>query len=226
MGRLIDTEEVNPYLKYKNKDGVNLEGVSTLFNDYFDTLPKEYQDMILITEGMDTGLRTDPTSRHYNPNSKHISGDALDLRIHDKSGGGHNDELYKYFVNDPILNEMGFTIADTDHGTAPHIHLQFDREDEHNHNEVSNIAGAQPNDYYSYIGVNNNNTPLNTDKEFQEATMDEVYGRNKEENLAKEGSKNQVSPAQLKLLKEKKEREIATELIGGLELGFYSDNQQ
>jgi hypothetical protein len=219
MGRLIDTEEVNPYLKYKNKDGVNLEGVSTLFNDYFDTLPKEYQDMILITEGMDTINRA-------NKDSKHFDGDALDLRIHDKSGGGYNDKLYKYFLNDPNLKEMGFKMAKPDHGTAPHIHLQFDRKDEHNHNEVSNSVGAQPNDYYSYIGVNNNTTPLNTDKEFQEATMDEVYGRNEEENLTKEGSKNKVSPAQLKLLKEKKEREIATELIGGLELGFYSDNQQ
>lgn len=233
--RVVDTEEVNPYSKYKHKDGIKLEGVSPVFNEYLSTLPQEYQDMILITDGIDQGLRTQVGGKHYNPDSKHIDGSALDLKIHDKKGGGYNDKLYNYFLNDPKFKEMGFSMPKPDHGTAPHIHMQLNKEVKHEHEESpiratikSTVqATRQPDTYSEYIGgfdYSVGSQTLITDKSFQEATIDEIYGRTEDETAEKERGAT-VSTAQAALVKEQQERKIAVELIDSLELGFYSDNQ-
>lgn len=94
----------------KRKAGVKLDGLNNTIAGYLSTLPDALKKQVLATSGVDS---FDVHKR----NSLHKTGDALDLRYH--------PELYAYIQSDPVAHQLGLSVLDPNHGTAPHIHLQY-----------------------------------------------------------------------------------------------------
>lgn len=91
-----------PRLKSK---GVNYEGVTSQIKDYLGSLPEEYRSKIVITSGADGT---------HAKNSKHYSGQAVDLR--------YDQGLHEYIAK--TAGDFGLKTINPFHGTAPHTHLQ------------------------------------------------------------------------------------------------------
>lgn len=94
------------WLRRKN-DSVNLNNLNSGLSKYLMTLPDDLKDSLVATSGDD---------QEHAANSRHYSGDAIDLRF--------NNDAYKYILNDPLAKQYGVEMLDPNHGTAKHIHLQ------------------------------------------------------------------------------------------------------
>lgn len=91
-----------PVLKSK---AVNYEGVSSKIKNYLSSLPTELRDKLVVTSGKDGT---------HAKNSKHYSGNAVDLRY---------DEGLHSYVQQTAKN-YGLKTMNPFHGTAPHTHLE------------------------------------------------------------------------------------------------------
>lgn len=96
------------WLKKKN-DTVNIENLSPSIKQYLNTIPAALKDSMLVTSANDYAGHA-KGSEHYKDN-------AVDLRF--------NKNLYNYIINDAVAKQMGITTLNPNHGTAKHIHLQF-----------------------------------------------------------------------------------------------------
>ena len=109
---IVENHTYNNYdlswLKTKN-DNVNIKNTSLKISQYLNSLPPQLKAQALATSGSD-GVGV------HSKNSKHFSGNALDLR--------YNKNLYNYIINDPIFKRAGLKILNSNHGTAPHIHIE------------------------------------------------------------------------------------------------------
>lgn len=90
----------------KKNSNVNVEGLNSGIISYISTLPKNLQDKILATAGSDG---------KHSKNSRHYSGNAIDLRF--------DQEVWNHIEKDPNRQKYGITLLDPNHGTAKHIHM-------------------------------------------------------------------------------------------------------
>ena len=95
---------------FAKKPGVALDNINPVLGGYLNSLPAHLRRFVTITSGTDSaGI--------HSKKSKHGHGDALDLR--------YNPELYAHIASDPLAIKLGLKTIDPNHGTAPHIHLQY-----------------------------------------------------------------------------------------------------
>jgi hypothetical protein len=95
------------WLKTKT-DAVKLQNLGAPLSRYLNTLPSSLRNQLVATSGND---------QEHVQNSDHYSNRAVDLR--------YNDEAYKYMLNDPNRKQYGVKMLNPNHGTAPHIHLDY-----------------------------------------------------------------------------------------------------
>lgn len=109
-------DSTKPTLTWKWKakhNNVKLDGLDQNIIGYLNTLESKYQNLILATSG-----KGGKHAKH----SRHFSGSAVDLRVHNKKNP-LEDDLYKRIYKDPVRLQYGITLLDPRHGTASHLHL-------------------------------------------------------------------------------------------------------
>jgi hypothetical protein len=117
----------------KKTNAVNIGGLSPTISKYLNTLPDHIKGSLVATSGNDDDV--------HKPDSKHYSNKAIDLR--------YNKEAYNYILNDPTFKKLGLKMPDSNHGTAPHLHIE-----EMKHGGRTLIADSEK---VQRIGLNNPN---------------------------------------------------------------------
>lgn len=109
VGNTVNLPNVPNGLEWLNRKtkNVNLQGLNGNISKYLNTLPENLRKALVATSGND--------DKHMK-GSKHYNSNAIDLR--------YNEEAYKYMMNDPIFKQMGLKMANPNHGTAPHLHIE------------------------------------------------------------------------------------------------------
>ena len=98
--------------KWRAKAGLPFSRLHVAFEEYFSSLPREIQNQIVITST--TGDKHASRSYHYV---------SMAVDISCKVGGA--DDLVNAIFTDPLLARFGLWTLDPNHGTAPHIHLEY-----------------------------------------------------------------------------------------------------
>lgn len=142
QSRYKDNNSPKPSWSWKLKNNnVNISNLNSNIIGYLNTLEPEYQDLILATAGSDG---------KHSKNSRHWSGNAIDLRIHNQDNP-FDDKLWKRIEKDPNRIKFGLTLIDPNHGTAPHIHLSYGEGSENNLDVWKNHGlSYDPNSINSY----------------------------------------------------------------------------
>ena len=126
--RLIEEREIREQridvgtlkTKFSTKSGVDLKDINWRLLAYLDQLPSFWKSKVYITSGREGKHTT---------NSRHYTGDAIDLRLPERDKwppkDTHNDALFRYIQSDPSRDVYGIQrLLHPNHGTGPHIHLQ------------------------------------------------------------------------------------------------------
>ena len=126
----------NPFKTAENKN-ITFNDTNPVFYDYGKYLISKGFDPV-VTSADDNDLRANPDSEHYNPDSLHIVGNALDFRFDEK--------LHKFIENDPYAKQLGLYTIDPNHGSAKHTHLSYRGNKENpNYNTPQNVIPKRDN---------------------------------------------------------------------------------
>lgn len=87
---------------------VNISNVGSPISKYLESLPQNLRERMVATSGND---------QQHAKGSRHYQNKAIDLR--------YDKELYDYINNDPNRKKYGLNLLNPNHGTAPHIHLDY-----------------------------------------------------------------------------------------------------
>lgn len=99
-----EIEDVNFQTK-SNK--VSFANFDPTLKGYLNDLQNKFGNKIVVTSAND---------QEHATNSRHYKGEAVDLRF--------SPEVHKYIENDPLAKQLGLSVLNPNHGTAPHTHLQ------------------------------------------------------------------------------------------------------
>jgi hypothetical protein len=114
-GSLINTQNVVSdnqlsdlsWLK-KKSENVKISNLNSKISKYLSGLPENLKQKLTATSGND---------QQHVKNSKHYNNNALDLR--------YDEDLYNFIQNDPVRQELGLKLLNPNHGTAKHLHLEY-----------------------------------------------------------------------------------------------------
>ena len=119
-----------PVWRVNNKQ-YDFSKINTSITSYLDGLPQDIQSQIVVTS---------TTGDSHAKNSRHYSGNALDIRISNKKDI-EADPVWKSIAYDQSRLSKGLTVINPEHGTAPHIHLSAGRGSE---NKMDILYGKTP----------------------------------------------------------------------------------
>lgn len=151
--------------------------------------------------------------------SKHFKDEAVDLRIAN-SNDPLNDELFKnLYVGSgrKIREKYGIQIIDPRHGSAPHIHLEFDP----NKNLTPTIKDFNTSTTNTNTTVNNNQSIENVDPSFnpinlgnlEENFIESFQAVVSEDKAKKQKNEDNLTEVQKRLLEKQARRNQALKLI-------------
>lgn len=98
--------------RWKSKGGLSYAKLHVAFEEYLSSLPKAMQDWIVITS---------TTGGNHASRSYHYVSMAIDISCR----GTEADEYVLAIFSDPLLSRFGLWTLDPNHGTSPHIHLEY-----------------------------------------------------------------------------------------------------